>query len=226
MEEVYKYLSYPLAVKKYFSRFTLFTLEYPLKSIIRIATSEDYKYADEIIDEMAISAAKRGTGVSRRTFEYITEKMDSGLAVIAIDPENNEWAGFCCIEVWQHEKYVANSGLIVSPKYRGMGISKGIKIKLFDTCRERFPHARIFSLTTSPAVMHINKVLGYQTVPHSDIMNDPLFLTGCNSWVNYIDLMNGQHKGSPYTAMVFDPADQFYGKTVHATRSCCEAVCE
>ncbi|MBS1750151.1 MAG: GNAT family N-acetyltransferase [Bacteroidetes bacterium] len=176
--------------------------------IIRIATSGDYKYTDDIIDEMAISAENRGTGISRRTPEYIKEKMNAGLAVIAINPDNDEWAGFCCIEVWQHEKFVANSGLIVAPKYRGMGISKEIKIKLFELCRTKFPHARIFSLTTSPVVMGINKTLGYVTVPYSDILNDPLFLTGCNSWVNYVDLMKDRHLSSLYIAMVSDPVGE------------------
>ena len=184
-------------------------MEYKLNCIIRVATSGDYKYTDDIIDEMAISAKKRGTGIGRRTPEYIRGKMNAGLAVIAINPDNNEWVGFCCIEVWQHEKYVANSGLIISPKYRGLGISKKIKIKTLELCRVKFPHARIFSLTTSPAVISVNHSLGYSNVPFTDILNDPLFLTGCNSWVNYIDLMNGRHNSSPYTAMVFDPVEEF-----------------
>lgn len=194
--------------ENYFFTFHLKTLEYPIKCIIRITTSDDYLYTDDIIDEMAISAEKRGTGIRRRTSEYIKEKMNAGLAVIAINPDNSEWAGFCCIEVWQHEKYVANSGLIVSPNYRGMGISKEIKTKAFELSRIKFPQARIFSLTTSPAVINVNKELGYITVPYKDILNDPLFLTGCNSWVNYIDLMNGRHNSSEYIAMVFDPADE------------------
>lgn len=158
--------------------------------------------------EMADSAAKRGTGIAVRPPQYAMKKMDDGLAVIAVNAHTDEWAGFCYSEVWQHEKYVANSGLIVSPKHRGRGISKEIKIKLFELCRSKFPAAKLFSLTASPAVIHVNAALGYKTVPYSDFMNDELFLTGCNSWVNYLDLMSGAKGNLNYTAMVFDPNEQ------------------
>lgn len=180
-------------------------MESQINCIIRIATSDDHKYATEISDEIAYSAAKRATGIAPRTPEHVMKKMDDGFAVIAINPDNDEWAGFCYIEVWQHEKYVANSGLIVSPKYRGMSISKEIKTKLFMHCRNRFPHAKLFSLTTSHAVMHVNAELGYKAVPYSEIMNDELFLDGCHSWVNYIDLMSTNLQ---YVAMVFDPVSE------------------
>jgi len=45
-------------------------------------------------------------------------------------------------------------------------------------------------------------------VPYSDILNDPLFLTGCNSWVNYVDLMKDRHLSSLYIAMVSDPVGE------------------
>lgn len=154
---------------------------------------------------MAYSAAKRGTDVEPRTPDFVRKKMDDGLGVIAINPETEEWAGFCYLEVWQHKKFAANSGLIVSPKYRGMGISTGIKIELFELCREKFPLAKILSLTTSPAVMHVNTELGYKIVPYSTVLKDKLFLKGCNSWVNFTDLMNHDHSNSHHIAMLYDP---------------------
>lgn len=154
---------------------------------------------------MAYSAAKRGTHVEPRTSDFVRKKMDAGLAVIAINPETKEWTGFCYLEVWQHKKFVANSGLIVSPEYRGMGISTGIKTALFKLCREKFPCAKILSLTTSPAVMHVNTELGYKIVPYSTVLKDKLFLKGCNSWVNFTGLMNDNHSTSHYIAMLYDP---------------------
>lgn len=176
--------------------------------IVRIATSEDYKYIGVIIEEMTLSAAKRGVHIIPRTPEYIMEKMNAGLAVIAINPENDEWVGFCCIEVWAHGKYVANSGLIVSPQYRGIGISRDIKITLFKQCRSKFPAARLFSLSTSPAVQHVNEELGYKVIPHADMLKDKFFLQGCTSWVNYVGLMNDKELSTRYVAMVFDPFRQ------------------
>ncbi len=154
---------------------------------------------------MTLSAAKRGVSVAPRTSAFIMEKMDKGLAVIALNPENGAWAGFCYIEVWQHGKYVANSGLIVSRGYRGQGVSKAIKIRIFEQSRTMFPDAKLFSLTTSPAVIHVNNLLGYKITSYSELMSDPLFLNGCHSWVNYMDLMCNEMNGSRYVAMTFNP---------------------
>ena len=59
---------------------------------------------------MAASAQARGTGIARRTPEYIEMKINEGKAVIAVT-KDGEWVGFCYIETWEGE-YVANSGLI------------------------------------------------------------------------------------------------------------------
>lgn len=154
---------------------------------------------------MAESAASRGTGIARRNEDYVIQKIIAGLAIIATNTENGEWAGFCCIEAWEHEKYIANSGLIVHPAYRGQGLSREIKIKLFDLGRIKFPSAKIFSLTTNAAVIRINGELGYHSIPYSEVMNDAYFLIGNSCWVNYIDLMCNPQTASRYTAMVFDP---------------------
>lgn len=183
-------------------------MEHHSKYIVRIATSDDHQYAVNIANEIAYSSARRGTGIAYRTPEYIMEKMNQGLAVIALHADNNEWAGFCYVEVWQHGKYVANSGLIVSPDHRGMGISKEIKVTLFEHSRASFPKAKLFSLSTSPAVFHVNRELGYKEVSYASVMQDELFLTGCQSWVNYVDLMSREQGRTPYMAMIFDPADE------------------
>lgn len=195
--------------KNYFLQFHSQTaLDQEHNCIVRIATSEDHIYTNVIIEEMTLSAAKRGVHITPRTPGYIMEKMNAGLAVIAINPENSEWVGFCCIEVWEHGKYVANSGLIISPKYRGAGISRDIKVKLFDQCRLKFPAARLFSLSTSPAVQHVNEELGYKVIPHTQMLKDKTFLEGCTSWVNYVELMNDKDLSIRYVAMVFDPSQK------------------
>lgn len=185
---------------------------------MRIATSGDHAYAATIANEMAYSSARRGTGIARRPPEYVMQKINEGLAVIAVNADDGAWAGFCCVEVWQHKKYVANSGLIVSPGYRGTGISKQIKIALFDLCRDKFPDARLFSLSASPAVIHMNKAMGYKVVSFAEVMGDELFLTGCESWVNYKELMSREQTHLPYVAMIFDPvAEPFEPVTLHSS---------
>lgn len=183
-------------------------MESQIECIVRIASSDDHKYARGITDEMAYSAVKRGTGIPARTPEYTMKKMDEGLAVIAVNPQNDEWVGFCCLEVWDHEKYVANSGLIISPEYRGLGISREIKMRLFELSRNKFPHAKIFSLSASPAVIHVNKELGYKVIPCAALMKDKWFVKGCHSWVNFTEMMHHGHAGLNYIAMVFDPATE------------------
>ena len=154
------------------------------KFIVRVATEEDIRYTDEIIEEIANSAKIRGTGIARRTPEYVSLKMREGKAVVAIT-DKGEWAGFCYIEVWSHEKFVANSGLIVSQKFRGQGLSKKIKGAIFNLSRKRYPEAKIFGLTTGAAVMKINSELGYKPVIYSELTQDEDFWKGCQSCINF-----------------------------------------
>ncbi|HEY5409059.1 MAG TPA: GNAT family N-acetyltransferase [Ginsengibacter sp.] len=176
--------------------------------IVRIATSSDYKHAQTITDEMAASAQARGTGIAKRSSEYIQQKMEEGKAVIAVT-EDNTWVGFCYIEAWGKEGFVANSGLVVAPAFRKTGIAKQIKKRIFDLSREKYPNAKIFGLTTGLAVMKINSDLGYEPVTYSELTDDENFWAGCKSCVNYDILMSKERKNCMCTAMLYDPADHY-----------------
>lgn len=128
--------------------------------IIRAANNNDTRYAPIITAEMEASAQARGTGIAKRSPDYISQKISEGKAVIACTADGT-WVGFCYIEAWGHEQYVANSGLIVSPAFRKSGVAKQIKKKIFDLSREKYPDAKIFGLTTGLAVMKINSDLRY-----------------------------------------------------------------
>lgn len=174
--------------------------------IIRVATPDDTHYAETITTEMEESAKARGTGIAKRSPEYVRQKMNEGKAVIAVTTDG-EWVGFCYIEAWQHEKYVANSGLIVSPAFRKTGVATEIKRKIFQLSREKYPHAKIFGLTTGLAVMKINSDLGYEPVTYSELTTDEEFWKGCRSCVNYDILMAKERKNCLCTAMLFDPVE-------------------
>ncbi len=176
--------------------------------IVRVATSADTKYASIITDEMAASAQARGTGIAKRSPEYVAKKMEEGKAVIAHTP-SGDWVGFCYIEAWGHDQFVANSGLIVAPAYRKSGIAKQIKKRVFDLSREKYPEAKIFGLTTGLAVMKINSDLGYEPVTYSELTDDEEFWAGCKSCVNYDILMSKERKNCMCTAMLYDPADHY-----------------
>lgn len=176
--------------------------------IIRIATPDDKKYATTITAEMESSALARGTGIAKRSPEYIEQKIDEGKAVIAVTDEG-KWVGFCYIETWSHGEYVANSGLIVTPEYRKSGVAKSIKKRIFDLSREKYPNAKIFGLTTGLAVMKINSELGYEPVTYSELTQDEEFWSGCKSCVNYDILMSKDRKICMCTAMLYDPKDHY-----------------
>jgi len=176
--------------------------------IIRVANSNDTKYATIITDEMENSAKARGTGIAKRSPDYIEKKINEGKAVIAVT-EDGIWVGFCYIEAWGHDQFVANSGLIVAPAFRKSGVAKQIKKRIFDLSKEKYPHSKIFGLTTGLAVMKINSELGYEPVTYSELTDDEEFWAGCKSCVNYEILMSKERKNCMCTAMLYDPKDHY-----------------
>lgn len=157
---------------------------------------------------MEASAKARGTGIAKRSPDYVAQKMTEGKAVIALLPDGT-WVGFCYIEAWGHEQFVANSGLIVAPPFRKSGVAKLIKRTIFNLSREKYPNAKIFGLTTGLAVMKINSELGYEPVTYSELTDDEEFWAGCKSCVNYDILMSKDRKNCMCTAMLYDPADHY-----------------
>lgn len=176
--------------------------------IVRVANESDIHYAQQIVDEMASSAKARGTGIAKRTAQYVANKMQEGKAVIALT-DKNEWVGFCYIEEWSHGEFVANSGLIVAPEFRKSGVAKRIKETIFALSRKKYPEAKIFGLTTGLAVMKINSDLGYEPVTYGELTQDESFWAGCKSCVNCDILMSKGRKNCMCTAMLFDPKDHY-----------------
>lgn len=175
---------------------------------VLVANDSHLSFAQIICDEMASSAKARGTGIAKRSPEYIQQKMKEKKAVIAFN-QDGIWAGFCYIETWSHGEYVANSGLIVSPAFRKGGLAKAIKKKIFELSRQTYPEAKIFGLTTGLAVMKINSDLGYEPVTYSELTQDEAFWAGCKSCVNYDILMSKERKNCLCTAMLYDPKDHY-----------------
>ena len=173
--------------------------------IVTVANGQHVKYALHICNEMESSAKARGTGIAKRSPDYVALKMMEGKAVIALHTDGT-WAGFCYIETWGHGKYVANSGLIVSPELRKSGLARQIKQKIFELSRTKYPDAKIFGLTTALAVMRINSGLGYKPVTYSELTDDEEFWKGCRSCVNFEILQSKNRTNCLCTAMLYDPA--------------------
>lgn len=173
---------------------------------VMVANESHAIYADEICEEVFISARERGTGIARRTPEYVIEKMIAGKAVIAVS-EDGRFAGFSYIETWGGKQYVANSGLIVAHAFRGVELAKRIKERIFRLSRELFPDAKIFSITTGAAVMKMNHELGFRPVPFSELTHDPEFWKGCTGCRNFNILENNSFKMCLCTGLLYDPKE-------------------
>lgn len=167
---------------------------------IIICRPEHVSYAEIICQNYSESAKARGTGIAERQPEYVRSKIESGHAVIALD--GDQLAGFCYIETWSHSRYVANSGLIIVPQYRRLGLARRIKAAVFNLSRDKYPSARVFGITTSLAVMKINSALGYHPVTFSELTRDEAFWAGCKSCPNYDILTRNDKQMCLCTAML------------------------
>ncbi|MGB5322314.1 GNAT family N-acetyltransferase [Lutimonas sp.] len=169
---------------------------------IVIATEKHIKFANIISQTIDKSAEERGTGIAKRTPEYIETKIKNGNAVIAL--EGDQFAGFCYIETFGDKNFVVHSGLIVHPDFRHQGLAKRIKTKVFKYSQEKYPGSKIFGITTGLAVMKINYELGYKPVTFSELTDDPEFWKGCQTCRNYDVLQRTHQKMCLCTGMLYD----------------------
>jgi len=173
---------------------------------VEVAQAGHIKHAAAICQLIAESAKARGTGIAERQPDYIKAKIENGNAVIAL--VDGELAGFCYIETWSHQQYVANSGLIVAPSFRKLGLARRIKAAIFKLSREKYPSAKIFGITTSLPVMKINSALGYQPVTFSELTQDEAFWHGCSSCPNFDILQRNERRMCLCTAMLAPSANE------------------
>ena len=172
---------------------------------VMVADASHEVYVDTILDTIREAAKVRGTGIAERTHEYVAQKMKEGKAIIALC--GDDFAGFTYIDSWGNKQYVATSGLIVHPKYRGLGLAKRIKQASFQLARLRWPWAKIFSLTSGAAVMKMNTELGYVPVTFNELTDDDAFWRGCEGCINHDILVAKKRKFCICTAMLYDPKE-------------------
>ena len=177
---------------------------------VTVADASHEKFVDTILKTIEEAAQVRGTGIAKRTHGYLLTKIREAKAVIALS--GDRFAGFSYIETWGNKEYVTTSGLIVHPEFRGQGVAKRIKDMTFTLARKRWPHAKIFSLTSGSAVMKMNTRLGYHPVTFNDLTDDEAFWRGCESCCNVDVLHRTDRRYCICTAMLFDPEDHLPAK--------------
>ena len=155
-----------------------------------VAEDEHEKYVDTILKTIEEAAKKRGSGIAKRTHEYLTKRIHEAKAVIALD--GDKFAGFSYIETWENKKYV--------------------KDLTFSLARTRWPNAKIFSLTSGAAVMVMNTQLGYKPVTFADLTDDEAFWKGCEGCCNVDVLRRTNRHYCICTAMLFDPEEHLPAK--------------
>ncbi|WP_068595330.1 GNAT family N-acetyltransferase [Vaginella massiliensis] len=179
--------------------------------LVRVANKDDVKYADELVLWYEESARQRKTGIAKRNPVYLQRKMVNGNSIIAFDDEG-KLAGFSYIETYDEEKFVVNSGLIVREDLRSSGIGKEIKHAIFALSRTKFPRSKVFSITTSLAVMRMNTQLGYKPVTFSELTQSDEFWNGCKGCKNYHILMDNDRERCICTGLVYDNLDDDFAK--------------
>lgn len=174
-----------------------------MKIKVRVSNKRDGKYAYLICKKIKESAKDRGIGISIRDPEYIKSKINNGDSIIAF--YNGILAGFSYLDIFQNGKFVVNSGLIVFPKFRGKGLAKIIKMKIFNLSRKKFPNSKIFSITTNNTVIKINTKLGFKPVSFSKLTDSNKFWNGCKSCINFDILNKNKRKICLCTGLLFSP---------------------
>jgi len=170
-----------------------------------VADSSHEKHVPVILETIEAAAKVRGTGIAKRSPDYVTQKIREGKVIIALCGE--EFAGFTYIESWGNKQFVATSGLIVADKFRNRGLAKRLKKASFTLARTKWPGAKLFSLTSGSAVMKMNTELGYVPVTFADLTDDNAFWKGCEGCVNHDVLVSRNRRFCICTAMLFDPED-------------------
>ena len=173
---------------------------------VLVADESHTRFAKAICNEMEVSAQERGTGIAKRSPEYISDKMRTGKAVIAVT-DDGRFAGFSYIESWEGKQFVANSGLIVAHEFRGIGLAKSIKQRIFRLSRELYPAAKIFSITTGAAVLKMNYELGFRPVAFQDLTHDTEFWKGCEGCKNFHILEENKYERCICTGLLYDPKE-------------------
>jgi ribosomal protein S18 acetylase RimI-like enzyme len=152
---------------------------------------------------LMLQAARSGAAISVRPIEMLATKVRAGEAVIALT-ESGEPVGFVFLSAWEDGRFVSHSGMVVAPGCRGNRVARKLKEKVFELSRRKYPQARIFSLTTSEAVLALNRALGFRVVRYEEVTRSGDFWAGCETCPFHAILLRNRRRSCRCTASVCD----------------------
>lgn len=193
-----------------------------MKFKVIVASVKDIQTIPEVVSEIERSSREDGAAIALRTYDYLREKILQKKAIIAYC--DGKWAGFCYLETWSNQEYISHSGLVVKKEFRKFGLAKTLKEKVFEYSRKSFPSAKIFGLTTSPAVKQINTKLGYKQADYSELTQDKAFWKGCEGCPNFKTLKQNKGKTCHCTGFIFDPIKQNKNNFIYEYEQSCIGV--
>ena len=170
---------------------------------VLVASEQHIPYIKDILSAIEAAAKVPGNSIVMRDPTYLATKMREGKAVIALC-DDGAFAGFCYLESWQNDLFVANSGMIVKPEFRGHGLASRIKRLIVEESLRMFPNAKVFGITKSPAVIKMSKKLGFKEVQYDQITSDPKFWKGCDTCRHYSELLKKQGSACQCTALLLE----------------------
>lgn len=176
------------------------------KIIVRLAEECDQCFVQNIITEIEKASKINGTGICKREAAFISQKITEGNAVVALT-DTGAWIGFCYIQPHDNGQFVSSCALIISPGFRNRGVATIIKKQILALAKNKYPKAKIFGLTTSAAIMQINRQLHYKQVQYSEVTQAESFWLSCTTCENYQVLLHSDKKVCLCKAMVYMPDD-------------------
>ena len=174
---------------------------------VEIGTVRHAAFLPEIVQALR-EATRESGGLATRSEAWLAGRLERGDTLWAMEtgPEPTRWIGFCAIQPWSEERFVSTSALIVRSDSRGRGIARDLKTAALDLCERNYPEATIFGLSTSPAIVHLNRELGFRPAAYAELPQDPDFWAGCQGCRHHAELIARRRESCHCEAMVRPPS--------------------
>jgi N-acetylglutamate synthase-like GNAT family acetyltransferase len=171
--------------------------------LISITDERHIHFAREIELLFEQATSEKSIGLTLKSGKYIGKKIIQGEAVIAT--KQGRLAGICYLRHRDDDNFISISGVVVVPQFRKMGLAKMMINEIFEMARNKYPKAKIFSLTTSPEVMRINSLSGYKPINYSKLSSSDKFWNECSDCPNFHFLKKNNNTRCLCSAMLFNP---------------------